>query len=435
MRRLLRYIVIKIMTWEAKLLLWRTKPLVVAVTGSVGKTTTKDAIYTVVKKGVWARKSEKSYNSEVGVPLSVLGLPNGWSDPLSWLKNISDGLVIALFPGDYPKVLVLEVGVDRPGDMVNLTNWLKPDVVVLTRLPVVPVHVEFFPNPEAVVEEKMQLVKAIKPDGTVVYNADDPLIVEKISEIDNVKKVSFGLNSGADFWAEELEIAFTQYRPVGTKARILHHEEQADVEMVGVVGSGPLYAYVSAVAVGSLFDVSLKDAVTMLSEMSPTPGRMRLVPGIKRTMMIDDTYNSSPAAVEQALCAVRDMRSYGYRKLAILGDMLELGRYSTAEHEKVGELVATCVDALVAVGVRARSIAMSAERAGMPPERISIFENVDEVAKVLLNELEEGDLILIKGSQGMRLERLVKALMEDPEQAGEWLVRQEDVWGKKNPIA
>ena len=141
MKDLFKNIVVSILTLEAQILLRRTKPTIIAVTGSVGKTSTKDAIFSVLKNYRKTRKSEKSFNSEIGVPLSVLGLPNAWNNPVLWMWNIIEGFFIACFSRDYPEVLVLETGVDRQGDMKRLTAWLKPDIAVITRLPDVPVHV------------------------------------------------------------------------------------------------------------------------------------------------------------------------------------------------------------------------------------------------------------------------------------------------------
>ena len=141
MKEIFKKFVVAALTFEAQVLLKRTRPKIVAITGSVGKTSTKDAVYAVLKEHVHARKSEKSFNSDIGVALTVLGLSNGWNNPFLWVKNIFDGALHALFQSNYPKVLILEMGVDRKGDMKRLTQWIKPDVVVVTRLPDVPVHV------------------------------------------------------------------------------------------------------------------------------------------------------------------------------------------------------------------------------------------------------------------------------------------------------
>src|SRR3989338_4025790 len=148
MKNLFKKLIVFIITLEARAVLRKYKPKIVAVTGSVGKTSAKDAIYAVLAKSARVRKSEKSFNSEVGLPLTVLGAPNAWSNPLRWLQNIVDGIFIILFTVEYPEWLVLEVGADRPGDIRSLSKWLQVDVAVITRLPEVPVHVEFFDSAE-----------------------------------------------------------------------------------------------------------------------------------------------------------------------------------------------------------------------------------------------------------------------------------------------
>ena len=183
MKNAFKHLVVTIITLEAKYLLRRKRPKIIAVTGSVGKTTMKDAIYAVVKNHYSARKSEKSFNSEIGIPLTILGLPNAWSSPLGWFKNIFDGAWIALFSGQYPQLLVIEAGVDRPGDMKRLTEWMRPDIVVITRLPDVPVHVEFFSSPEEVVKEKLLLAGALQSDGVLIYNHDDTRLQEYVKDV------------------------------------------------------------------------------------------------------------------------------------------------------------------------------------------------------------------------------------------------------------
>jgi UDP-N-acetylmuramoyl-tripeptide--D-alanyl-D-alanine ligase len=144
MRSLLKKIIASISALRLGLLLPNISRNIVAITGSVGKTSTKDAIFEVIAANAYARKSEKSFNSEIGLPLTVLGRPNAWSNPLGWIENIFDGLVLFISKQRYPEWLVLEVGADRPGDISSLAKWLRVDIAVITRLPEVPVHVEFF---------------------------------------------------------------------------------------------------------------------------------------------------------------------------------------------------------------------------------------------------------------------------------------------------
>ncbi len=338
MKDFFKHIVISIITFEAKLLLLRTKPTIIAVTGSVGKTSVKDAIYEVLKGSVHTRKSEKSFNSEIGVPLSVLGLPSGWNNPFLWLKNIVDGLIMVIHPGKYPKVLVLEMGVDRPGDMDLLTKWIRPHVVVLTRLPDVPVHVEFFGSPEAVCAEKIKLVHALRPEGTLVFNNDDEKVVEVAKGVLQ-QTVGYSRYSPSSFTASKDETFYEDGVPRGTTFTLSHDTESVAFSVRGSLGVQHTYTYGAASAVASIFGISLSEVQEALLNYVPPPGRMRVLPGLKGTTIVDDTYNASPTAVERALQTMKELKGVK-RKIAVLGDMMELGNFSITEHERLGKIVA-----------------------------------------------------------------------------------------------
>ena len=162
----------------------------------------------------------------------------------------------------------------------------------------------------------------------------------------------------------------------------------------------------------------------------PPPGRMRIIEGKNHTLVLDDTYNSSPVAVQQALQTVKDLTGVG-KKIVVLGDMLELGRYSVREHERIGEQVATSADVLMTLGVRSRKIAEGALENGMNEKVILQYDDIDRAGKELLEIMEPGDVILIKASQGMRAEKLVARIMEHPDQAKDMLCRQSKVWLRK----
>lgn len=426
MKEVFKKIIVGILTWEARLLLARTRPHIIGITGSVGKTSTKDAIYTVIRTKVHARKSEKSFNSEIGVPLTILGLPNGWSNPFIWIKNILEGAAIALFPGTYPEWLVLEIGVDRPGDIARITSWLKPDIVVLTRLPDVPVHVEFFSSPQAVIEEKKKLVEALKEEGVLVFNNDDEAVVAVKDSI-RQKSIGYSRYSLSPFTASADKTVYEQGIPVGFEFMLTHNDDAALVHVAGSLGVQHAYNYAAAIAVGSLFGIAIEEAARALRGHVPPPGRMRLIPGIKGSIIIDDTYNASPVAMERAIQTLKEVKTVG-RKIAILGDMMELGQYSVAEHEKAGKLVASVADVLVTVGIRARGIAEGALASGMSETTIYQYEDARTAGKELESIVGEDDIILIKGSQSIRAERAVEELMAAPERAGELLVRQDPMW-------
>lgn len=426
MKNFFKKIVITIITFEAKVLLSRHKPIIIAITGSVGKTSMKDAIYSILKKHYSARKSDKSFNSDIGVPLTVLGLPNAWNNPVLWLKNIADGFFIAFFSSEYPTYLILETGIDRPGDMKKLTAWLKPNIVVLTRFPEVPVHVEFFSTPEAVAEEKMQLVHSLHPEGVLVYNNDDQIIQSHLPEV-RQKAVGYGRYLNSHFNASADEVIYHDDMPTGTTFALEHIGETVQVRVMGVIGLPFVYTYTGAIAVAEQCGISLVDAAEALATHIPPPGRMRIIEGLKGSLIIDDTYNSSPTAAEQALSALKEIK-HAKRKIAVLGDMLELGRFSAREHERLGELSATTVDTLFTVGVRARKIAEFALMNGLDESSIFQYEDVAKAGKELQMYLQPGDVVLVKASQGIRAEKIVEEVMQEPERAAELLVRQDEAW-------
>lgn len=426
MKELLKHIIVAIITLEARILIARKRPKIIGITGSVGKTSTKDAVYTVLAHRVRVRKSEKSFNSEIGVPLTILGLPNAWNNPARWVKNIVEGLFIALFTHDYPEWLVLEIGVDRPGDIARLTTWIKPDIVILTRLPDVPVHVEFFSSPEAVIAEKRKLVDALKPEGVLIFNNDDERVVGVKNEI-RQQSIGFSRYSLSPFTASADTVVYENGRPVGFEFTLTHGTEAAIVRVLGSLGVQHAYSYAAAVATGSVFGMSIEECAAVLRTHMPPAGRMRVIPGIKGSIILDDTYNASPVAMERAIQTLKEVRTVGH-KIAVLGDMMELGQYSVREHEKTGAQVAEVADILVTVGIRARGIAEGALEHGMPESKIYQYEDARRAGKELEAILGEDDIVLVKGSQSIRGERAVEEIMEEPQKASELLVRQDPMW-------
>jgi UDP-N-acetylmuramyl pentapeptide synthase len=426
MKTAVKRLIERILFLEARLILARHKPRIIAITGNVGKTSTKDAIYTAIKGSVRARKSEKSFNSDVGVPLTVLGLTSGGVNPLLWMMTLLEGLFIALFSRQYPAWLVLEMGVDTPGDMKRLTKLAQPTIAVLTRFPEVPVHVEFFQTPEAVMEEKMELARALKEGGTLLFNNDDEHIRKRIEDL-SCEKIGFGSEQVAPYHIHGGEVRFDKEQPSGYRFQITHGVDTVAIESQGTIGMHTALAYAAACAVAGVLSIPLTTAARALEQHTPAPGRMRLIRGIKDSTIIDDTYNASPLAVEEGITLLQSLTSMP-RRVAILGDMLELGRFSVREHEKIGRMLGTHIDALVVVGVRARAIAESAHESGFRATRILALQDATEAAATAPKLIKKGDLVYVKGSQGMRMERVVKALMQNPESAGDLLVRQDPPW-------
>lgn len=435
MRAFFKTVVVWLLTLEAKAVLRKYKPRIVAVTGSVGKTSTKDAIYEVLAHTGRVRKSQKSFNSELGLPLTILGVPNAWNNPLRWLQNLVDGFFMIVTTVPYPEWLVLEVGADRPGDIRGLSRWLSVDVAVITRLPEVPVHVEFFDSPEAVIEEKASLIDALRPGGALLLFADDPrtIALQHRLPAPDAKIITFGFAANADVRGEHAALVYeegAEHWPIGIEARIALAGTEAPLRVLGAIGAHAFLPALAAAAVGSALGRPLMDMLPALSRYEPPAGRMRLVRGLKDTLIIDDTYNASPAATLAALEALHMVVS-ARRRIAAIGDMLELGRHSVEEHRKLGAAAAKYADLLVTVGFRARDIAQGALDAGMADEKILQFEDSSKAGDELKNMLEAGDCVLVKGSQSMRMERVVEECMTEPERAQTLLVRQDAEWKKR----
>lgn len=426
MKYLVKLIVIRILTWEAKLVLAKHKPFIIGVTGNLGKTSTKDAIYAVMKEHFYIRRSEKSLNTQFGVPLTILGEKSGWNNPLSWLGIIFRGFLVVLAK-NYPTHLVLEIGADRPGDIQTITNWVHPDITVVTQFGEVPVHVEFFENREAVVMEKGYLVSALKSSGVLIYNADDHDAQKLLSKTE-AKKVSVGIHVPADIKADNVRMYGDPLCGTETDVTIdgaVHH-----VILPEVAGKSPVYSALPALAIARELSIPLEIACASLRDYDKPKGRMRLLSGMNGSIIIDDTYNASPKATEHGLKTLSEVKSSG-RKIAVLGDMLELGQYTRDEHYKIGKIAAKSCHKLYTVGIRARVMAEGALDEKMLDENIMECDTSLDAGKELVQILGPHDVVYIKGSQSMRMEKAVKMILAKTHESEKVLVRQEKEWLRK----
>ena len=426
-KEILKKIIIKILELESRLVVKKYKPRIVAVTGNLGKTSAKDAIYTVLSGHFFVRKSDKSFNSDIGIPLAILGCPTGWNNPAIWLKNILNGLELIFLKNHYPKWLVLEVGADRPGDIKKISKWLRPDVVVVTGFGEIPVHVEFFSSVADLVKEKSYLVKAVKNGGTVILGSDDKYSIG-MKEDTGEKIVTYGFGEEAAVRASHQSVLYDENKlPAGMTFKLNYGANSVPINIMGTVGRAQINSVLAAMAVGVSEGLNIVSSAESVSKHETPPGRLRIIKGRKGSVILDDTYNSSPKAISDALDALLEIKTKG-KKIAILGDMMELGKYSRGEHEKAGEKAAKIVDTLAVVGLRAKFIAEGAIAAGMPKEKILYFENSSEAGLYLSGLLGKDSVVLIKGSQSTRMERAVEKLMLSPENRADLLVRQEKEW-------
>lgn len=436
MRNLIKKIIIFKLDLLAKLYLWRFKPEIIAITGNVGKTSAKEAIAAVLKKEKKIRMSAGNLNNEFGVPLTILGdwsgeYYNTGSGPIFWIKVLLTGLFGLLVPQRYPEILVLEYGAEKPGDIKKLSRKFKPHIAVVTAVGEIPVHVEYFSSPEALAREKAKLLEVLNAGDHAVLNFDDQAVLD-MKEKTKAKITTYGFGENADLKISNFDFCIEDYKPAGITFKINHDDGFVPIKINGSVGRSQAWAATAGAAVGLILGMNLVEINEALGNYDPPAGRLRVLKGIKNTAIIDDTYNASPAATRLALETLRDLPAQ--RRVAILGDMLELGKYTIEAHEEIGNLAGSIADVLITVGARGKFIAYAAENQ-MPKKNIFSFINSD-LAKANVQELiREGDLILVKGSQGVRMEKIVEEIMADPPAGGgnkkELLVRQGKRWLNK----
>jgi len=426
MKHILQYI-LKI---AAKIVLWRQKPTIVAVTGSVGKTGTKEAIYRVLRKRFRVRRNRKNYNNELGVPLTILGLETGGRSIFAWFKNFLKILSLVIRGKNYPDVLVLEMGVDRPGDMKYLVNFVPVTVGVITAIGQFPAHLEFFPEKGKLIEEKAHLVKSLKKDGLAILNYDD-LSVRIIGDElpDSLEKTYYGFGKGADLRVSnfDLNISRLEKGDFSLNFKLDSRGSIIPVRMEKALGKQQAFAAAAAASVGLYFGMNLVEIAAGLKKFHSLPGRTKLLRGVKGTWIIDDTYNASPSSTLLALETLEQVSSKveekTFRKVIVLGDMLELGKDTEAGHRQVGEKVAEVADLLFTVGDRSRFISDQAKRQGMSDDNVFEFSQAEEAGLALQKKIKNGDMVLIKGSRSMHLEKVVKEIMAFPRKADKLLVR------------
>ncbi len=426
MKKLIQFL----LAYFARQILHKHHPTVIAVTGSVGKTSTRNAIATVLSTKFSVRSPTENYNNEFGVPLTIIGEKSPGKSLFGWIKVFWNAFSL-MYPISVlnakrytlPTHFVLEFGLDHPGDISRLCQMAPPDISVLTA--VTPVHAEFFASVEDLAKEKGQIVRKMKSGGVAFLNADDPLVIEQ--RID-CRTVTYGFSAVSDVRAENYQTD-TSMDKCAIHFDLCLDRERAPVVLPNLLGRGQVYAALAAAAVGKQLGMTIDEIVTALATLEPHAGRMRPLAGIKGTLLLDDSYNAAPASMSSALEVLRDFSPVGSaRRIAVLGKMAELGQYSVPEHRLLGLRAAEVADLLICVNEEARDIRRGAIEAGMDESHIQFFATSTEAGRWLDFNIKHGDVILLKGSQSSRMEKAVKDLLAEPTHAQELLVRQYGTW-------
>ena len=416
MKSLFKFIITKILALKAKHFLKKNRIQVIAVTGSIAKTTTKEAIYHLLKKRFKIYKSPQGFNTELGISLAILQEEkSGFSSVTKWFKILKS----ALFgEKEIFQKIILEMGADKPGDIRKLTKIARPTIGVITN--VNPVHLEKgqFSDLEDIRKEKNSLIKNMAKDGIAILNYDDPLVRSMET---SAQKISYGLSADSEVMGSEVEASNKSL-----KFKVSYKGE-SHLLNVPVLGEFQVNAFLAAIAVALKLGMDINDCATELKDFKMPPSRMNPLPGYNQSFIIDSSYNASPTSMEKALELLSELKAE--KKIAALGTMNELGDMGKEAHLALGAQAAKSADILVAVGTEAVTIKQGALDAGMKEENIYTFLDSEEAGYAVKGMLEPKNLVLVKGSQNkVRMERFVKVIMEHPEQAKLLLCRQDEAW-------
>ena len=409
----------------SRLILNKYQPKIIAITGSHGKTSAKEACYYVLRKKYEVRRPSENFNNEFGVPFVIIGVDSPGHNPAKWPGMFLKAWGLILFKQTYPQVLILEMGADRPGDIKYLMSFIKPDIGVLTGIG--RSHIEFFGTVNKICEEKSELLKNIKPGGQTVLNIDDAEVCDCVSKVPSaVKTIRAGFSASADLRGVGLRyLSLGQ----GLEFSLAYQQQTVTVKLPLVSGASQAISCALAAGVGLSMGLSLAEISQNLFDFKPPKSRMNLIKGIKNSWILDDTYNASPHSTVSGLEALKVLAGMR-RTVFILGDMLELGEETENAHRGLARKFADWLGFLVTVGDRANFTSQEASKLGMPETKIKEYNHLEPLLSEIESIIKSNDLIYIKGSQGARMEKVVKDIMAEPLRAEELVVRQSAKWLK-----
>ena len=347
----------------------------IAITGSAGKTTTKEMIATLVGTEKRTFKSWGNFNNLIGCPLCIDNTP------------------------DDAEVVVSEMGMNHKGEIATLAGLTRPDIGVYTNI--APVHIEFFGTIEKIAEAKRELLENVKSDGTIVINTDNEHVM-RISEKFAGTKVTYGIEHDAQYRAT----AVTERGLLGTRFTVRAEGEDRDFELA-LPGRHNLSNLLAAIATARVAGISWDGIATGIANLKPAYHRGVVVP-VGGAAIYDDTYNSNPYALASALTLLK--QADAKRRIAVIGDMLELGEKELEYHHDSGKAIPQEVDAVIAVGQRSKSLLDGAREAGFTDDRLHHFDDAQSAGEFLKTFIKDGDLVLIKASRGIGLDKIVTML-------------------------
>lgn len=351
---------------------------VVAVTGSVGKTSTKDMIASVVSTEYQVQKTQGNYNNHIGVPLTILGLKDHTA-------------------------LVVEMGMNHFGELSVLTNIAKPTVCVITNVGTA--HIGNLGSRENILKAKLEILEALSQNGTVIINNDNDLLHKWKEENNTYQVLDFGIENQSKQMVEDIKLE--EYGSIFI-TNIDNEKAQVNVPVSGIHF---VYNALCAICVGKALNISKENILKGIREFELSKNRMEMIENSNGVKIINDCYNANFDSMKASIESLSRMNVK--RKIALLGDMLELGEYSKELHEKVGKEVAkNKIDILITVGKESKNIVKQAILEGMKKDQIYELENIEEAINLIKEQSKKGDAILLKASNGMNFKKIVEEIKE-----------------------
>lgn len=357
----------------------------IGITGSVGKTGTKDMIASVLMQEYNVLKTEGNFNNEIGLPHTIFNLSS------------------------FHEVAVLEMGMNKSGEISRLTSIVCPKIAVITNIGMS--HIGKLGSRQNILKAKMEIFEGVPKDGLIILNGDDNLLYG-LKGFLNKHTIYYGMDEGLDYQAYNIRNA----GELGVYFNIMVKDKECKIH-VPVPGVHNIYNALAALAVGVEMGVPLDNIIKGIEIFTPDKMRLNVVYH-KNVKIINDTYNASPQSMEAAIKVLKDIDGINLeipkRRIAILGDMLELGEWSYDAHYNIGKFLATIgIDYIITVGQNGRNIAKGALEEGVNYQKVKSFSNTKETSEFLADFVDSGDVILVKGSRGMEMEKIVFDLTKE----------------------
>ena len=352
---------------------------VVGITGSVGKTTTKEMTASVLEAAYHTAKTEGNHNNNLGLPMTIMDMPEN------------------------TEVAVLEMGMNHSGEMEYLSSIARPDLAIITNIGTM--HIEHLGTREGILQAKLEIMRGMPDDGAGVFNGDEPLLWN-IRAIGKHKKYYYGIENHA------CDVTATDIVELDDGVRFVVHGFGQQFELfVPMLGRHAVYNALAATTVGLLLGVKAEKIQARFSSFHNTGMRQKIY--VKNGVtIIEDCYNAGPESTEAALDVLAGIKTDG-RRIAVLGDMLELGNRSAAEHYRIGRLAVGKADLLLTYGEHSVRTLTGAITGGMNPKNTDHFDTHEDMAHMLKMRVSEGDVVLFKGSRGMRMEKVLQLFLDD----------------------